>query len=217
MWFYTLQYQCWSLCYKRTFLLSCWEETLGHYRIIKSQDGSGWKGSVPVRTESLKFSMPRVPTLDSTTAAVNFCFQDHISTFLTKHFTFCTFKCLQLILWEQGKKGGGKAWIDQKKVLLCNVWNISFLNKKSRIEQQIFCMFYTNINEITLTFFIHCHRTDSKFHRGATSCVKHWTQKLHMQSVWLHNWGLWAKPYCQLLGLTFSQNKSEIKQLQKKE
>lgn len=53
------------------------------------------------------------------------------------------------------------------------------------------------------TFFIHCHRIDSKFHQGAASCLEHWTLKLHMQSVWLHNWGLWAKPYCQFLGLTF--------------
>lgn len=52
----------------------------------------------------------------------------------------------------------------------------------------------------SLIFFIHCHRIDFRFHRGATSSLDHWTLKLHVQSGWLHNLRLWAKPYCQFWG-----------------
>lgn len=75
---------------------------------------------------------------------------------------------------------------------------------------------FTPILMKSLTFFIHCHRIDSKFHQGATSRLNHWALKLHMQSVWLPSWGLWAKPYCQILGLTFLKTSLKLDSCRKR-
>lgn len=73
------------------------------------------------------------------------------STFPAKQFKFFTFKYLELILWEQGKKGE-KAWTDQKKnVLFCSVWNISSLNKNPGSISKLYVCFKP-INEITVIF-----------------------------------------------------------------
>lgn len=91
----------------------------------------------------------------------------------------------------------------------------SHLNKNPGSSSNLSVCF-TPLLMKSLTFFIHCHRIDSKFHQGATSRLNHWALKLHMQSVWLPSWGLWAKPYCQFLGLTFLKTSLKLDSCRKR-